>query len=105
MRFSGNQPRIMQFGRVKIGDHYSVRPEATLGPTQKGTREVREKTRAEEWAEKRLQAEKTSRRTRRRVKEASNQEENSQFESRQFEGSRVDGSRVREFEISSSTVV
>jgi hypothetical protein len=25
MRFSGNQPRIMHFGRVKIGDHYSVR--------------------------------------------------------------------------------
>jgi hypothetical protein len=41
----------MQFGRVKIGDHYSVRPEATLGPTQEETR-----------------AEKT------RVKEASNQE-------------------------------
>jgi hypothetical protein len=54
MRFSGNQPRIMQFGRVKNGDHYAVRPEATLGPTQGGTREVR--------------AEKT------RVKEASNQE-------------------------------
>jgi hypothetical protein len=24
----------MHFGRVKIGDHYSVSPEATLGPTQ-----------------------------------------------------------------------
>jgi hypothetical protein len=34
MRFNGNQPRIMQFGRVKIGEHYSVSPEATLGPTQ-----------------------------------------------------------------------
>jgi hypothetical protein len=45
MRFNGNQPRIRQFGRVKIGDHYSVRPEATLGPTQEGTRaEVRAKT-------------------------------------------------------------
>jgi hypothetical protein len=38
MRFRGNQPRIMHFGRVKIGDHYSVSPEATLGPTQKGER-------------------------------------------------------------------
>jgi hypothetical protein len=33
MRFSGNQPRIMHFGRVKVGDRYSVSPEATLGPT------------------------------------------------------------------------
>jgi hypothetical protein len=39
MRFNGNQPRIMYFGRVKVGDHYSVSPEATLGPTQEGTRE------------------------------------------------------------------
>jgi hypothetical protein len=35
MRFSGNQPRIMHFGRVKVGDRYSVSPEATLGPTPK----------------------------------------------------------------------
>jgi hypothetical protein len=34
MRFSGNQPRIMHFGMVKVGDRYSVSPEATLGPTQ-----------------------------------------------------------------------
>jgi hypothetical protein len=34
----------MQFGRVKIGDHYSVNPEATLGPTQGRTKE---RTRAE----------------------------------------------------------
>jgi hypothetical protein len=34
MRFNGNQPRIMHFGRVKVGDHYSVSPETTLGPTQ-----------------------------------------------------------------------
>jgi hypothetical protein len=47
MRFNGNQPRIMHFGRVKIGDRYSVSPEATLGPTQgtekKGTRAESEK--------------------------------------------------------------
>jgi hypothetical protein len=34
MRFRGNQPRTMHFGRVRVGDHYSVSPEATLGPTQ-----------------------------------------------------------------------
>jgi hypothetical protein len=33
MRFRGNQPRTMHFGRVKIGEHYSVSPMATLGPT------------------------------------------------------------------------
>jgi hypothetical protein len=50
MRFNGNQPRIMHFERVKVGDHYSVRPETTLGPTQEGTKAEkceREKTRAE----------------------------------------------------------
>jgi hypothetical protein len=35
----------MHFGRVKFGDHYSVSPDATLGPTQ-GTRA--------EWAERLL---------------------------------------------------
>jgi hypothetical protein len=41
MRFSGNQSRIMHFGRVKVGDRYSVSPEATLGPTP-GESRVRE---------------------------------------------------------------
>jgi hypothetical protein len=40
-----------------------------------------------------------SRENERRVKEASNQEENSQFESQQFEGS-----RVREFELDSGVI-
>jgi hypothetical protein len=29
----------MHFGRVKLGDHYSVSPEATLGPTQEAKKE------------------------------------------------------------------
>jgi hypothetical protein len=33
MRFNGNEPRIMHFGKVKVGDRYSVSPMATLGPT------------------------------------------------------------------------
>jgi hypothetical protein len=33
MCFSGNQPSIMHFGMVEVGDRYSVSPEATLGPT------------------------------------------------------------------------
>jgi hypothetical protein len=87
MPFNGNQPRIMHFGRVKIGDHYSVSPEATLGPTQKresrASREItrvktsREGTRERE--QKRLRAEKCEQRRRE--------------------------STVREFENSSSTVV
>jgi hypothetical protein len=32
-RFNGNEPRIRHFGKVKSGEHYSVSPVATLGPT------------------------------------------------------------------------
>jgi hypothetical protein len=46
MCFSGNQPRIVHFERVKVGDHYSVSPEATLGPTQ-GAKEEREQSQEE----------------------------------------------------------
>jgi hypothetical protein len=45
----------MHFGRVKIGDRYSVSPEATLGPIQ------------EKWAERDKEREQSQR-------EASNQE-------------------------------
>jgi hypothetical protein len=92
MRFRGNQPRTMHFGRIKIGEHYSVIPEATLGPT------VREFD--SEWDYEREDFERVSRVSRlvslepaskeirdyewvnesrkSRVREASNQEENSE---------------------------
>jgi hypothetical protein len=75
----------MHFGRVKVGDRYSVSPEATLGPTP---REIDERLASDKLESKRIASQ--------RIQE---------FESRQFDGSRVDGSRVREFESSSSTVV
>jgi hypothetical protein len=37
----------MHFGRVNVGDHYSVSPEATLGPTQ-GAEKQAEKKRLQE---------------------------------------------------------
>jgi hypothetical protein len=96
--FNGNQPRIMHFERVKVGDHYSVSPEATLGPTQgaKGRTRVREQRRRE--SQKRaikkrlasLEGEESKRIASQWIQE---------FESRQFEGS-----RVREFELDSGVI-
>jgi hypothetical protein len=98
MRFNGNQPRIMHFERVKVGDRYSVSPEATLGPTQKTSREITrrvkesEQLRSDKLESKRIASQ--------RIQE---------FESRQCEGSRVDISRVREstvreFELDSGVI-
>jgi hypothetical protein len=67
----------MHFGRVKIGDHYSVSPEATLGPT---VREMRD-------YERRGRAESEKRAIKKRI---------ASQRIREFERSRVDGSRVRE---------
>jgi hypothetical protein len=100
----------MHLGRVKIGDHYSVSPEATLGPTvrelvseqglreKRVSREITRRVRGGAAIDERLASDKleSKRIASQRIQE---------FESRQFEGSRVDGLRVREFESSSSTVV
>jgi hypothetical protein len=74
MRFNGNQPRIRQFGRVKIGDHYSVSPEATLGPTQK----------------KRVGEDKKQKKTSRRESEQSQRNESREDESQRSEQPRSD---------------
>jgi hypothetical protein len=41
----------MHFERVKVGDHYSVSPEATLGPTQ-GARKRRVSKREKDFEKK-----------------------------------------------------
>jgi hypothetical protein len=56
----------MHFERVKVGDHYSVSPEATLGPTQ-GAKEEREQSEQRE----RLREKSVSRENESRVREAS----------------------------------
>jgi hypothetical protein len=38
----------MHFGRVKVGDRYSVSPEATLGPTPSYERRKKKKEREKE---------------------------------------------------------
>jgi hypothetical protein len=85
MRFNGNQPRVMQFGRVKIGDHYSVSPEATLGLTQGRTRERNESRVREITREERLASDK--------------------LESKRIASQRIQEFESRRFESSSSTVV
>jgi hypothetical protein len=83
MRFRGDHPRTMHFGRVKSGELYSVSPMATLGPT---VREFPSLERA-----------KTS-------SEGENEitrDFESEITREDFERSRVDGSRVREFELDS----
>jgi hypothetical protein len=112
MSFSGNQPRIMHFVRVKVGDHYSVSPEATLGPTVREfssewaerLQEWDTRLRVSEWAKTSREISEKLRGDKLESKKIASQRIQ-EFESRQFEGSRVDGSRVREFESSSSTVV
>jgi hypothetical protein len=82
----------MRFGRVRVGDYYSVSPDATLGPT---VQEIRDDKRKRVFQfgvskdferEASLAGEEWKRIASKRIQE---------FESRQFEGSRVDGSRVR----------
>jgi hypothetical protein len=46
----------MHFGRIKLGDHYSVSPEATLGPTQGARGRLQDKER-EQRAYKRVKEE------------------------------------------------
>jgi hypothetical protein len=96
MLFRVNQPGTMHFGRVKIGELYSVSPMATLGPivrefSQFGSLERAKTSRERIGSEQRLQEWDYERSLR-------------EIESRQFEGSRVDGSRVREFELDSSVL-
>jgi hypothetical protein len=46
----------MHFGRVKIGDHYSVSPDATLGPTVQEIRDDERKEGLREKGESRVKA-------------------------------------------------
>jgi hypothetical protein len=86
MRFRGNQPRTMHFGKVKSGEHYSVSPMATLGPT------VREFAQFPIWSAQRL-----------RVRERTRLHETSRVRLRE-KTSRDRESRVRAFELDSGVI-
>jgi hypothetical protein len=58
----------MQFGRVKIGDHYSVSPMATLGPTQEKTRGKEERAEAEKTSSREIISEQEQRAEKRATK-------------------------------------
>jgi hypothetical protein len=111
MRFHGDQPRTMHFGKVRSGELYSVSPMATLGPTvrefsQFGIwREIRDYEKFGIWSEQRLRVRERTRlheTSEVRLREKTSRDRESTV--RGFESRRFESSRVRALELDSGVI-